>query len=198
MQRAPLFVEQVGDVRERGAGPQAGRLRRGGRRRRRRLRPPPAAGRAGRVAPDGAGSPRPTSAPPSSSRRRPAAERPLAARSSRSSRLPAASTSSSAARWRGPSRGGVSGAPAQRAARRRDADDVHAVGHAQPALAPVALRVRGERRRLEPEPGQLARAGSPRPPRPRAPASVSSYWRSILSAPVGGHTSASAAENDVR
>ena len=53
-------------------------------------------------------------------------------------------------------------APAQRAPGRRDTDDVHAVGHAQPALAPVPLRVRGERAGLEPDPIQIAKPALPR------------------------------------
>ena len=92
VQRAPLLVEQVGDVRERGAGAQAAGLRRGGGR----------GGAGGLAVAAGAGvrsgparrrvvfapGSDATTAPLSSSRLRPAAERPLAARSSRSSRRP--------------------------------------------------------------------------------------------------------------
>ena len=110
-------------------------------------------------------------APPSVSRRRPAAESPLAARSSRSSSRPASGQElQGRALARAEPRGRL-GAAQQRASGRRDADDVHAVGDAEPPLAPVPLGVGAEAAALEPEPGQLAElalsGACGRPPRVR-------------------------------
>ena len=82
-------------------------------------------------------------------------------------------------------------------ARRRRAGHVHAIGDAHPALAPVARRQTLEGTGGELEAGDLVEIGLAGFAR-RLAARVSSYWRTTLSAPVGGHTSVSAAANEVR
>ena len=180
---SPLLVEQVGDVREGGAGLQAGRLRRGGRgdavvrlagRQRRRRRHVEGRRRL-------------------RGHERAALQEPAQARRGESARgaelalveLPGLVDELQRRALARAEPGRRLRAPAQRAARRRDADDVHAVRHAQPALAPVPLRVRGERAGLQPDAVADRAAGSPPPPRPQRRRRVSAYRRSILSAPVG-------------
>ena len=199
VERAPLLREQVGHVRERRARAQPRRLGRGGRRDAVRHRPLGSLVRDGvrgscvcssRVLDDDGSR---LDQPPQPLRGEAAGRAQLAllerAGLLEKAQRRALAGSEPRRRLR---------AAAQRPARRRDADHVHPVRDAQPALAPVALGGRRETARTGAAGRPVRAARSRRPPRPHARASVSSYWRTILSAPVGGQTSASALANDVR
>ncbi len=172
VQRAPLFVQQVGDVRERGAGAQAAGLRHGAR-----------GGDVRRSALGGAG-PLPVARvlaipggvqgedgaavhqPPQAGGREPAGGAQLSLLESAGIRQESQGRALARAEPRGCLR-----AAQQRASGRRDADHMHAVGDAEPSLAPVAFGLGAEAAALEPEPGQLAElaltGARGRPPRVR-------------------------------